>query len=117
MQDNVREHRQVRHGLGSSLQSHDELQQLRSAAQRALFSGTSASISSAVALSICSRIDEGSYVGGLNGPSQWLWGEAEAYTREASVRHTVVGYAIHHLTSVFWATVYERIFGARDQRK
>jgi hypothetical protein len=102
MQDNVHNDAQVRDG---------ELQRLGAAARRAMFSGASASISSAVALSICSRIDEGSYAGGLNGPSQWLWGEAEAYTREASVRHTAVGYAIHHVTSVFWATLYERTFG------
>jgi hypothetical protein len=102
MSVNVRVRTQIRNG---------ELQRLSAAARRALSSGASASIASAVALSICSRIDEGSYVGGLNGPSQWLWGEAEAYTRKASVRHTVVGYGIHHLTSVFWAILYERMFG------
>jgi hypothetical protein len=102
MSVNVREPTQVQDG---------ELQKLGAAARRALVTGASASISSAVALSICSRIDEGSYAGGLNGPSQWLWGEAEAYTREASVRHTLVGYSIHHLTSVFWAVLYERMFG------
>jgi hypothetical protein len=102
MPDNVREQQRVR---------------WEAAARRALFSGASASACSAVALSICSRIDEGSYAGGLNGPSQWLWGEAEAYTREPSVRHTVVGYGIHHLTSVFWAILYERMFGEPEQRK
>ena len=117
MSDNVREHRRVRHGPTSAGQAEGQLQRLGAAAQRALFSGTSASISSAIALSICSRIDEGSFAGGLNGPSQWLWGEAEAYTREASVRHTVVGYGIHHLTSVFWATLYERTFGEPGKRK
>jgi hypothetical protein len=102
MSTNLRERTQVRNG---------ELQRLGAAARRALSSGASASVASAVALSICSRIDEGSYAGGLNGPSQWLWGEREAYTRQASVRHTVVGYGIHHLTSVFWAILYERMFG------
>ena len=90
---------------------------LGAAARRALVSGASASICSALALAICSRIDEGSYAGGLNGPSQWLWGQDEAYTREASLRHTAVGYGIHHLTSVFWATLYERIFGHRRLHK
>jgi hypothetical protein len=90
---------------------------LGEAARRALFSGASASICSGVVLSVCSRIDEGSYAGGLNGPSQWLWGEGEAYTRRATVRHTVVGYGIHHLTSVFWATSYERFFGEPGRRK
>jgi hypothetical protein len=90
---------------------------LGAAARRALFSGASASVCSAVALSICSRIDEGSYAGGLNGPSQWLWGEAEAYTREPSLRHTAVGYGVHHLTSLFWATLYERTFGESRELK
>lgn len=90
---------------------------LGAAARRALFSGASASIFSALAISICSRIDEGSYAGGLNGPSQWLWGRAEAYKRSASLRHTAIGYLVHHLTSVFWATSYERIFGEPDRRK
>jgi hypothetical protein len=108
MSINVHERTQVRNG---------ELERLGAAARRALFSGASASISSAIALSICSSVDEGSYAGGLNGPSQWLWGEAEAYTRKASVRHTAVGYGIHHLTSVFWATLYERMFGEPAARK
>lgn len=53
----------------------------------------------------------GSAAGPLNGPSQWLWGEKEAYTRQATLRHTAVGYTIHHVTSVGWATLHERAFG------
>jgi hypothetical protein len=117
MPHNVRQHRRVRHGGGSRTWSQGQLQRLGDAARRALFSGASASICSAVALSVCSRIDEGSFAGGLNGPSQWLWGEAEAYTRKPSVRHTIVGYGVHHLTSVFWATLYERTFGEPGRRK
>ena len=113
MSDNVRERRRVRHSRTSQSQS----ERLGAAARRALFSGSGASICSALALSICSRIDEGSFAGGLNGPSQWLWGEAEAYTRKASVKHTAVGYGIHHLTSVFWAILYERTFGEGGEYK
>jgi hypothetical protein len=117
MLDNVRQYRRVRSGRTDSTRSQGQLRRLGAAARRAMFSGASASICSAIALSICSRIDEGSFAGGLNGPSQWLWGEAEAYTRQASVRHTVVGYGVHHVTSVFWAILYERIFGEPGQRK
>jgi hypothetical protein len=117
MPDNVRMQRRVRHGGGSRTQSQSQLQRLGGAARRALSSGASASICSALAISICSRLDEGSFAGGLNGPSQWLWGEREAYTRRASVKHTVVGYGVHHLTSVFWATLYERTFGEPGERK
>src|SRR5687768_8635123 len=83
----------------------------------AIMSGTAASLASAAALMAGSRVRDGSWAGGLNGPSQWLWGESEAYTRQASLRHTAVGYAIHHSTSIFWALLYETIFGGSRKRK
>jgi len=86
-------------------------------ARDAVISGTAASVASAAALMVCSTLKEGSAAGGLNGPSQWLWGEAEAYTREATLRHTATGYAIHHTTSIFWAVLYETIFGGSRTRK
>lgn len=86
-------------------------------ARDALVSGSAASVASAAALMACSKLHEGSAAGGLNGPSQWLWGEAEAYTREATLRHTAVGYAIHHATSVFWGVMHESIFGGSRRRK
>ncbi len=81
----------------------------------AVMSGTAASLASAAALMAGSKLRDGSWPGGLNGPSQWLWGEREAYTREATLRHTAVGYAIHHSTSIFWALIYETIFGGRKK--
>ena len=111
MPDNVLHYRPVHRHDASRTSRQVELGKLGEAARRALVSGSAASVCSALALSICSRIDEGSYAGGLNGPSQWLWGEDEAHTRRASLRHTATGYAIHHLTSIFWASIYERMFG------
>lgn len=86
-------------------------------ASDALISGSAASLTSAAALMACSRLNEGSAAGGLNGPSQWLWGESEAYTREATLRHTAAGYAIHHATSIFWAVIHETVFGGSRRRK
>lgn len=83
----------------------------------ALVTGSVASVTSSAALMACSAINEGSAAGGLNGPSQWLWGEAEAYTREATLRHTATGYAIHHATSIFWALLHESVFGGSRARK
>jgi hypothetical protein len=85
-------------------------------ARKVFLSGTCASITSAIALAVGSRVEEGSAAGGLNGPSQWLWGEAEAYTRRATVRHTAIGYAIHHITSVFWAAVLEAAVGSNKRK-
>lgn len=86
-------------------------------ASDALVSGSAASVASSAALMACSALHEGSIAGGLNGPSQWLWGEHEAYTREATLRHTAAGYAIHHATSVFWALLHESVFGGSRRKK
>jgi hypothetical protein len=86
---------------------------LRRLAVNAVVSGSSASLASAATLMACSKLHEGSAAGGLNGPSQWLWGEAEACTRDATLRHTAAGYAIHHATSIFWAVLHESVFGRR----
>jgi hypothetical protein len=87
------------------------------ALEDALVSGSNASALSAVALSACSKIEEDSAAGALNGPSQWVWGEREAYTRRATLKHTVVGYAIHHATSILWAAFYEQCFGRSRGRE
>jgi hypothetical protein len=34
-----------------------------------------------------------------------------------SARYTLLGYAIHHASSLLWATVYERFVGHKAERK
>jgi hypothetical protein len=80
----------------------------REAFNRALISGSTASVLSAAALAVCGKIENGAAAGPQNGPSQWVWGERAAYRRDASLRYTGVGYGIHHLSSVFWATFHEK---------
>ena len=75
----------------------------------ALHSGSVASVTSTLALGICGQLESGSAAGPINGPSQWLWGEAEAYSKEPTWRHTATGYLIHHAMSVLWANVYEEL--------
>lgn len=83
---------------------------------RALISGSSASVVSTLALGLCGTREEGSAAGPINGPSQWLWGESEAYTCELTWRHTATGYAIHHAMSLLWASAYEQLQDEADQR-
>lgn len=83
----------------------------------ALASGSNASVLSGAMLSLCSKLEEGSAAGALNGPSQWVWGQREAYRRDATIKHTLVGYAIHHATSIFWASFYEHLFGRSRDRE
>jgi hypothetical protein len=80
----------------------------REALDRALVSGSTASVLSAIALAACGKIERGTPFGPQNGPSQWLWGERAAHRRDASLRYTAVGYGIHHLSSVGWATLHEK---------
>jgi hypothetical protein len=94
-----------------------EIERLREAGRAALISGSAASAVSAAALALGGAIEEGSAAGPINGPSQWIWGEEEARTREPTLKHTAIGYAIHHSTSLMWATAYERVFGEGRDRK
>src|SRR5690606_130633 len=72
-------------------------------------SGSVGSVTSTVALALCGGAENGSAAGPINGPSQWLWGQREAYTQALTWRHTAAGYVIHHATSVLWASVYENV--------
>jgi hypothetical protein len=85
------------------------------ASRQALISGAASSILSAVALAALGRIENGSAAGPVNGPSQWVHGRSAAYRRSASLRHTLVGFLIHHAMSTGWAVLHERLFG-RDKQ-
>jgi hypothetical protein len=39
-----------------------------------------------------------------------LWGEIAKSQHDVSARYTGIGYAIHHVSSVFWALFYEWFF-------
>jgi hypothetical protein len=80
----------------------------RVAFNRALVSGSAASVLSSVALAACGKIERGTPFGPQNGPSQWLWGERAAYRRDATLRYTAVGYGIHHMSALGWATLHEK---------
>jgi hypothetical protein len=82
----------------------------REAFLQALVTGSVASMTSTAALSLCGLIEEGRWAAPNNAPSQWVWGEREAYRRRPSVRHTLVGYLVHHAMSIAWATVHAKCF-------
>ena len=73
----------------------------------ALVSGSVASVVSTLALALRGRRDVDDAAAPVNGPSQWIWGRRAPYQDGFSLRHTVVGYGIHHAASVFWALLYE----------
>ena len=74
----------------------------------AALSGGAASLASALVLAARGRRELADVAAPLNGPSQWVWGKHAPYRNGFSVRHTVLGYAIHHLAATFWALFYEK---------
>ena len=81
-------------------------------------SGSLASLLSAAALALCGRRETGSVFAAVNAVSHWLWGDQAARRDDASLRHTLVGYVIHHCSAMFWGVLFER-YAARilDQRR
>jgi hypothetical protein len=77
---------------------------------RWVLAGSIASVVSTLVLTACGWRENRRPAGPSNGPSQWVWGREAANRRTFSVPHTVVGYAIHHLSSLFWARVHEMRF-------
>jgi hypothetical protein len=85
----------------------------KEAGRQALVSGAAASLLSTVALAVCGRIENRSAAGAVNGPSQWVHGRRAAHRRGATLRHTLLGFVIHHVMATGWALLHERAFGAR----
>jgi hypothetical protein len=82
-----------------------------------LASGSAASAASLLALIVAGRRENNDASAPTNAVSHWVWGSPATRKDGLSVRHTLVGYAIHHLASVFWAIFYEKWFGREDTRK
>ena len=74
-----------------------------------LVSGTVASVVSTVSLAIFGKAELNKSAAPINGPSQWVWGRHAPYENRFSFRYTVIGYAIHHAASIFWAILHEKL--------
>ena len=81
------------------------------ALNRGFLSGTFASVLSTVVLAACGRSESGSPLGPINAVSHWYWGDRATHVDRASLKYTVPGYLTHHATSIFWAVLFERVFG------
>jgi hypothetical protein len=86
------------------------------AACAGVLSGSIASLTSSAALAACGECENGSAPAPTNAISHWLWGERAARQDGASLRYTLVGYAIHHVSASFWAVLYEKWFGSLAER-
>lgn len=78
--------------------------------RRAWYVGSIASAVSSWVITRRSALDSVSGASGTNSTSHWLWGEVAQHQHDVSARYTGIGYAIHHLSAVFWGFFYERFF-------
>src|SRR3954464_1526097 len=82
----------------------------------ALISGTAASIVSTAALALLAHREGKSAFQPTNATSHWLHGDRAASHREPDAAHTLVGYATHHVSALFWAVPFEIWLAARPPR-
>jgi hypothetical protein len=73
----------------------------------ALVTGTIASVVSSAALALLAKFERKSALQPVNSTSHWLKGAEAANRNTADATHTLVGYATHHASTVFWALPFQ----------
>ena len=73
--------------------------------------GSLASLLSAAALVVCGQRREREPAAPVNAISHWVWGDAALEKDRPTLRHTALGYLIHHGASLFWSTLHTRAWG------
>ncbi len=78
-----------------------------------VISGGWASLASTATLAARSQIENGTPYAATNATSHVFWGERALRQDSPSLRYTAAGYGVHHGSAIFWASIYEKLFGAR----
>lgn len=89
----------------------------RAVLREGAIAGSVASVLSTAVLAALGQRQAGSAVAPTNAESHWLWGEESLLEDRPTLRHTLVGYVTHHLATVFWATLYFKLYGHRDEAR
>ena len=85
--------------------------------QRGVVSGAASSIVSSAALALLGRTETGSAYAPMNAVSHWIWGDEAAEHDEFSLKYTITGYAIHHVSATIWSVLFEKLAGEKLDRK
>jgi hypothetical protein len=89
----------------------------KTALREGAVTGTIAGLLSTAVLTISGRRQAGSAAAPINAVSHWLWGDESLHAQEPTLRHTLTGYVTNHLAAIFWAVLYSRAYGHRDEAK
>lgn len=82
----------------------------------AVLSGTIVSAATAATAAACGARDSGSAIAAVNAVSHILWGSDASNVRVADMKHTVPALLLNTGATIFWAAIYERIFGHAADR-
>ena len=82
----------------------------------ALVTGSIACVATLAAAALCAAAKGGKPIAPVNATSHVLWGGEAATAQDLDVKHTVPGVVINEGASVFWAAIYEALFGRAAER-
>lgn len=89
----------------------------KKAIREGLVSGAIASVLSTAALALAGRRQNEDSAAPVNAISHWFWGDRALRKDGPSWHYTATGYLVHHVASVFWATIHARAWAdVRPQR-
>ena len=81
------------------------------------WAGSLASVFSTLALAAAGQRREREPIAPVNAISHWVWGDPALREDGADLRHTALGYLIHHGASLFWSTLHAQAWsGTRAPR-
>ena len=89
----------------------------RAALRTGLVAGAFASVASSVVEMMRGKRETGRCVAPTNATSHWVWDRSALHVYAPTLRHTALGYAIHHAMSTFWAVLYAWAHGNRPRAR
>ena len=82
----------------------------------ALVAGSIVCVATAAAAAVRGMTDSGSAVAPINATTHVVYGPEAGDVDVPDLKHTMLGLVINAGASVFWATIYERLFGRAGNR-
>jgi hypothetical protein len=85
---------------------------MQTAIRRAIASGSLVGLGIAAVTALAGKRETGSAAAPLNATSHIVWGDQAALQDAPSLKYTLTGFVLNHASAIFWAAVYEKLFGA-----
>jgi hypothetical protein len=89
----------------------------KQALREGAIAGSVASVASTAALLVAGQGEIGHAAAPVNAISHWVWDHPAFHKDRPSLRHTLIGYLVHHGASIFWGTLHARAWGCRPAAK